>query len=462
MPIRLRLTLGFTLVMALAFASIGFEIYTRSERSLDRTVQQGLQTRAAEVAALVTQSETGLKEGAGTWGAGFAQILARDGRVFDASPGLGSAPVLSRTLLDRALQRPVTADVTVFGQRVRVLAQPTTAQGRRLVTVVGTSLAVRDGALTGLRRSLLIGGPFALLLAALAGYALAAAALRPVENMRARAAALSTSLRGDRLPVPGARDELGRLGTTLNELLDRLERTMERERRFVADASHELRTPLALLRAELELALDSPRPHSMLEDALRSAALETDRLVQLSEDLLLLARIDQNSLPIRLQLTRLDDLFEGVAARFQRRARDLGREIVHDGKGLSVMSDPVRIEQALGNLIDNALRYGRGAVTVAAVPEEGSVALHVRDDGTGIPPEFTERAFERFSRLNPSRAAGGTGLGLAIVAEIARAHGGSAGVEGADFWLVFPDSQEAHSQSTMSARAKSFASHAAS
>ena len=381
MPIRIRLTLGFTLVMAIAFATIGFEIYTRSEHSLDRTVQQGLQTRAAEVTALVNQSETGLREGAGKWGAGFAQILTRDGRVFDASPGLPRTPVLPHALLLRARRVPLTADLTLSGQRVRVFAEPVTAQDQRLVAVVGTSLAVRDGAIAGLRRSLLFGGPLALLLAALAGYGLAAAALRPVERMRVRAAALSNDLRGERLPVPPQRDELGRLGTTLNELLDRLEQTLARERRFVADASHELRTPLALLRAELELALDSPRPHHVLEEALSSAALETDRLVQLSEDLLLLARIDQDRLPIRPQLTRLDDLFEGVAARFERRAREAGRQIAYEGKGLEVVADPLRIEQALGNLIDNALRYGRGTVTIAAEPGEGSISLHVRDEG---------------------------------------------------------------------------------
>jgi signal transduction histidine kinase len=316
------------------------------------------------------------------------------------------------------LRSPIAVDLKRGDQRVRVLAKPVAAQGQRLVVAVGTSLETRDEALAGLRHALFLGGPLALLLAACAGYGLAAAALRPLEQMRAR------------------------------------------ERRFVADASHELRTPLALLRAELELALDRPRAREELEAALRSAALETDRVVQLAEDLLLLARIDQDKLPIRPQLTRLDDLFEGVVARFERRAEEAGREIAYDGRGLTIVVDPLRVEQAIGNLIDNALRHGRGRVTIDAEPGDGRVTIHVRDEGEGIRPELAGRAFEWFGRLDPGREGAGTGLGLAIVAEIARAHGASVGITAADVWLAFPLRASAHRQRLMGPREKPLASNA--
>ena len=164
--------------------------------------------------------------------------------------------------------------------------------------VVGESLEQRRRALEGLHTLLAIGGPLALLVASLAGYAVAAAALRPVERMRRRAAELTGEAEG-RLPVPPSRDEIARLGDTLNAMLGRLQAVLARERSFVSDASHELRTPLAILRTELELALRGHSTRDELEDAVRSAAEETERLNQLADDLLVIARSDQGRLPVR-------------------------------------------------------------------------------------------------------------------------------------------------------------------
>jgi signal transduction histidine kinase len=209
-------------------------------------------------------------------------------------------------------------------------------------------------------------------------------------------------------------------------MLGRLETALERERSFVADASHELRAPLAHLRAEVELALESPRERAELEAALHSVADESDRLSQLAEDLLLLARIDKGTLPIRRDDVDLDDLLDGVAIRFERRARDEGRRVETNGGGGRVRVDRLRVEQALSNLIDNALRHGAGAVHVSAARDCGRLELHVTDEGPGFPVDFLPRAFERFSRADQQRGSGGTGLGLAIVAAVAQAHGGSA------------------------------------
>ena len=226
--------------------------------------------------------------------------------------------------------------------------------------------------------------------------------------------------------MPRSRDELSRLAETLNEMLARLEAAFEHERRFVDDASHELRTPLALLRTELELALRHPRSREELERALRSAAEDTERLSRLAEDLLLFARVDEGRLPLRCVEVDAEE-----AARRRRRtlrvagARGRTRALRVDVcRRSEVDADPARIEQALGNLVENALAYGAGAVVLSARAEDGRVELHVTDEGPGVPPDFLPRAFDRFSRADEARGGGGTGLGLAIVDLIARAHDG--------------------------------------
>jgi signal transduction histidine kinase len=226
-------------------------------------------------------------------------------------------------------------------------------------------------------------------------------------------------------------------------MLDRLESALERERSFVADASHELRTPLALLKAELELALRRPRSRQELEEALRSAAVETDRLSQLAEDLLVIARTERGALPLRRSSVRVMQLFERVAERFEPRTRHETRPVEVVRSVETVDGDVLRLQQALGNLVDNALRHGNGTVRLSTLRRDRRIELHVTDEGPGFPHAFLERAFDRFTRADESRTGGGAGLGLAIVELIARAHGGDAGAAnlaegGADVWLSLP------------------------
>ena len=449
LPIRVRLTLAFAAAMAVVLAATGAFLYLRLGATLDHTIDQGLRSRADDLAAAVRRGDPRLGEGAGrlaTEQESVAQVLAADGAVIDATPSLLGRPLLDRAVIKRATRTTIVVDgVAVRGSDdpFRVLATPVEASGVPRVIVVAASLEPRDEALDGLLTQLLLGGPLALLLSSLAGYAVAAAALRPVESMRREAEDVSATEPGRRLPVPRARDELRRLGETLNDMLGRLETALARERRFVADASHELRTPLSLLRTELELALRHPRTPEQLEAALRSAAEETDRLSQLAEDLLVLARADQGPLPLRLERMPAAELLAGVGERQLRRARRAGRslEVEADG-GLELHVDRLRAEQALGNLVENALRYGAGRIVLSAARRDGRVELHVRDEGPGFPEPFLDRAFERFSRAEPGRPGSGAGLGLAIVDVIARAHGGTAHVSntpgGSDVWLSLP------------------------
>jgi signal transduction histidine kinase len=311
------------------------------------------------------------------------------------------------------------------------------------VLVVGATRENRAEALRSLRTELLIAGPVALVLAIGLGYLLAGTGLQAVDAMRRRAAEISAQTPGERLPVPQTQDELQHLGETLNAMLGRLERALEREREFVAEAGHELRTPLALLRAELDYALHYAESEDELRGAVRRAGEETDRLVQLASDLLLVAVADAGRLALRLEPVATRDLLESVRTRFAWRAEADRRGLeVEAPEDLMVVVDRLRLEQALGNLVENALRYGAGTVTLTAGAAGAAVEFHVRDEGPGFPAEFLPRAFHRFSRAEGTRGRQGTGLGMPIVATIVEAHHGtttaSNGARGADVTIRIP------------------------
>lgn len=442
MPIRLRLTIAFAVVMALVLGVAAVLLYVQLRANLDHAVDVQLRARTADVEALVAQSDTGLRDAAaGGHGPELAQILDVRGRVFDATPRLQRRPLLDGQRLVRAARAPLLVErehIAGFSAPVRVLATPVRAQSRQLVVIVAASLAERDRALADLQNLLLTGGPLALVLASLAGYGLGVAALRPVESMRRRAASISTQQLEQRLPLSPARDQLQRLGETLNEMLDRLQAGLERERAFTAEASHELRTPLTLLRTELELiARDRPSGEALVA-ATGSAIEEADRMARLVDELLLLARAESDELSVSPASVDAGALATEVVERFRR--LHPGREVTLALAGrVDAHADPSRLEQALANLLDNALRYTAGpvAVTLSAVPL--GVEIRVADSGGGFAPDFLPRAFDRFARGPGS----GSGLGLAIVAAVARAHGGDAGASnrpggGAVVWLRIP------------------------
>jgi two-component system OmpR family sensor kinase len=390
MPVRIRVTAAFSVALALVLVGIGAFVHLRLAHALDESIDNGLRARAQDLAAVSGRGLTnsrGLIEPDET----LAQVLAADGRVLDATAGL-DAPIA------RPAQRPRFTEVSRVGRlesRVRLLAVP--AGGGTVI--VGASLGDRDEALHRQLTLLLAGGAAGLVLASLAGYWAIGRALAPVEAMRRRAEHASLT---DRLPVTDADDELRRLGETLNAMLDRLQAGVERERRFVDDASHELRTPLTLLRTELELAL---RGDGDPRAAIASAIEEVDRLSGLADALLALARAGE------VQPAEIDAraLLDAVAARFP-------AAIEVDAAG-TITADRHLIEQALTSLVDNALRHGRGTVTLTARDH----TVTVSDEGEG------DIAFDRRGRL-----------GLSIVTAIAEAHGGTATARGATVTLRLP------------------------
>lgn len=433
-PIRRRLALAFAGMMGLVLVITGLFLYLQLRSELDAQISRELAARQAGALAIVADDgdDVGdprsdpldrVDEG------GLVQVFDDDAALVGAtSEALLTEPMLpveELQSLGRGRRASVDAEAGPLGEELRVTAAPARDDGRDYLVVTAASLAQRNETLSNLTRLLFIGGPFALILASLAAHGVVTAALRPVESMRARARRISAAEPGGRLPVSPADDEIASLGRTLNEMLARLEVAFERERAFVANASHELRTPLAILKAELDLALASGQSREELQAAVISAAEETDRLASLAEDLLVLARADEGRLPVHLEHVDLDALSQRVAVRFAVRAAEDGRSVRVARADLSVDGDAARLDQALSNLVDNALRYGAGKVTISSHTASDWVELSVRDEGAGFASGLLGRAFERFTRADAAGARAGAGLGLAIVAVIAEAHGGS-------------------------------------
>jgi two-component system OmpR family sensor kinase len=442
--------LAFALEMAIVLAGTGTFIRERLASNLDQAVDRGLRARAADVAALAQQSDSGLIDARGAGPTGqrveLAQLINTSGRVIDHTPTVSSRPLINLAALSTTRAgRQFTSDTHLpNGQPVRLLAESVRAQAATMTVVVGLSLEERNRALSDLTSVLALGGPAALALASIAGFLLTGAALRPVEAMRRRAAAISATNLAERLAPAGGNDEFGRLERTLNEMLARIQTSVVRERTFVSDASHELRSPLAVLRTELELiAWDRPAGPA-LQAAIGSAIEETDRLRRIADDLLTLARADDQQLTIQASTVSAVHLLHEAAGRVPSSEVAI---TVNGGDSVRVHADANRIGQALDNLLANAMRHGRSRVQLSAVEQRTVIELHVTDDGTGFPADFLPHAWERFSRADAGRTEEGAGLGLPIVQTIAQLHGGQAQASnrpagGADVWITLPRARD--------------------
>jgi signal transduction histidine kinase len=273
---------------------------------------------------------------------------------------------------------------------------------------------------------LLVAVPLLVAAMALVTWLAVGRALRPVERIRHDTEQVTAADLGRRIATPGSGDEIDRLAQTMNRMLERLDESQRRQRRFVSDASHELRSPISALRQNAEVALAYP-DRLPVERLGRTVAEESARLAELVDGLLLLARADERGLVPDARDVDLDDLALAEA----RRLRALAPQLTIDATGVSAArthGDSRMLERALRNLGDNAARHARGRIAIACTVLDGAAVLTVDDDGPGIPPAERSRVFERFVRLDDSRArdSGGSGLGLPIVASIAAAHGGTA------------------------------------
>ncbi|HEV2005692.1 MAG TPA: ATP-binding protein [Candidatus Limnocylindrales bacterium] len=429
LPVRLRLAIVCGALVGLLIVVVGAFVYLRLEADLRTAVDDKLQSRAAALLSGPLQGSI-LEVGPSDVGDVFSQVLRSDGSVVAATPDFPTDPLLTPSEA-RGLVGALSFERTFAdpdgSTTARLLAVRAPNDG---VLVVGVSFDDQRDTLGSLLLELAIALPLATGLAAGVGWLVAGAALRPVERLRREAEALSGSEPERRLAVPATGDELAALGRSLNGMLDRLQETVERERRMVDDASHELRTPLANLKAELDLALGRPRTAAALTAAVRSAADETDRLVRLAEALLVLARTSHGRLPLKRTEVDVAGLVRDTVASFTPRATEERLDLLVDvSQPLGGRVDAVRLRQAIGNLVDNAIRHAPrgGSVTVSAGRRGGALWIQVADTGGGFPAAFLSEAFRAFTRADTGRArsAGGAGLGLAIVEAIVEAHGGT-------------------------------------
>lgn len=380
----------------------------------------------------------------------FSQVLQPDGQIVQSSPAVAATALLSSHELSLVSQ-PRFFTRMISGQGadpVRLLAVPVHRPTGREYVVVGATLGDFRDARRHVLTDMAIVLPFVLVFVTGVGWLLSGAALRPVERMRREAEAISVSGVPGTLPVPVTGDELARLSRTLNLMLARLGEALGRERRFVDQASHELRTPLAVLRTELDLALSRPRDAAELTTALRHASEETDYLSRVAEDMLVLARVHNGRLPIHRASTSLDALLAAACARHQPRAGRAGVHLEVHAPAQAVMIDPVRLRQAVENLLDNSLRYAPAGSTVRVLASTGQhmVQVLVEDSGPGFPPDLLGIEFEAFTsaRAPAGEQPAGAGLGLTIVRAAAEAHGGTARAQnrpegGARVTLTLPD-----------------------
>lgn len=359
-------------------------------------------------------------------------VYSPTGELVSSSPAGAGAGLLSRGQLAAARSAPLHVTVqSAGGEPLRVMAVPVARSGRTWVVAVATSLVPATASADRAVTDLYIGLPVLVGLVALGAWLLAGAALRPVERMRADAERLiSTGSSSEGITVPPTSDELARLGRTFNHLLERLQRSLGRQRDLVADTGHELRTPLTVLRTELELA-DSPESTRQdLADSVHHARREVERLSKLAEDMLFLARADSDAPLVHIQPVDLAGVVLDSERANRVRAASLGVALETDIPDRLVLpADYQALRRAVDNLVANSLAAvgAEGRVAISAERRGDRALLVVEDDGPGFPPGFVDRAFERFSRPEAARSSGrgGAGLGLAIVAEIARALGGN-------------------------------------
>jgi two-component system, OmpR family, sensor kinase len=422
--LRLRLTGLFVLAATLLVSAGSLLLMNDQRRNADELVTRSLYKRVDQITSTIEQTGDFPK------GESYAQLVNQFGLAVNLSPVLKDFSLLTpeqvRFTFNQG-QLQIEMILPVLGTPGRVLAIKRTIRESPFVVVVGSSLDLATEARSRLILTLTLGGPGLVLLLGLAGWLLSGAALRPVRRMTDEAASITRADTGRRLPLPNRQDEITYLGSTINSMLDRLELSFRREQSFVDDASHELRTPLAILRGELELAQIHPGGPAETQDTLRRALTEVERLSRLAEHLLVVARAGSASLLTEASCDALR-VTQEVITRLEAEIPPGVSLKVSGLQETTVRIDEASFSQIIENLVRNAGRFAGTQVDVSITASGDRMALAVRDDGPGFPPEFLPVAFERFSVADPARtktSSSGTGIGLAIVRAVAERANGS-------------------------------------
>ncbi len=417
--VRVRTTVAATLVVGLALVLASVAMVVFLGRSLTSDVRDAALGRAAAVAAVIGRgAEPDLESGEAD--DEFVQVLFPDGQVAASSANVTDEPALASVLPGDEI---VLDEAPLEDGPVLVVATAVSSADDGRTVMVGRSLDDVEEATSAAVPLLAVGVPLLMLVVATVTWWITGRALRPVEAIRGEVAAISSAELDRRVPEPNTGDEIARLATTMNLMLDRLEESQVRQRRFVSDAAHELRSPVASIRQHSEVAIAHPDATSVgdLAEVVHRENLRVERLVN---DLLLLARIDEGAFTTREQVD-LDDLVLEEAARLRSSTR-LTIETGEVGPA-RVRGNRAELQRALCNLTENAARHAAGVVAISVSEVDGEAVVTVDDDGPGVDAGDRERVFDRFVRLDDARARtdGGAGLGLAIVRAVAEAHGGT-------------------------------------
>jgi heavy metal sensor kinase len=454
--LRARLTAWYTTVAALSLGAYSVGIYFillgHLYGDLDLQLHEEIEVavnriETASDGTLAWQGGEGIvlaEEEPG--GARWIEVWSHEGKLLlsaasTAPQDLG--PVPRQDIGERSRSMTLRS-----GARVRILTKGARVGGRPVLVRAAHSEAPTQQQLDHLLWGLGLVLPLALLLSGLLGYALVTRLLRPVAEMAERSERITAERLEERLPVGDPTDELGRLATTFNRTLARLEHSFEQLRRFTADASHELRTPLTALRSVGEVGLKGHKSVAGYREIIGSMLEEADRLTRVVDTLLVLTRADAGQVELSLDRVDLAGLARDVCAELLVLAEERHQTLsVEAEEGVQVRGDALVLRQALINLVDNAIKYGRDGTPVRVRVQrwQGTAVTEVNDCGPGIPEEHRERIFDRFYRVDRSRSRGmgGAGLGLAIVRWAAQVHGGRVELdsqvgEGSQFRLVIP------------------------
>lgn len=483
--LRFRMTCLYVAAMVLTFILVGFAVYRLTGGAIRRDLDDLLELRAEGIAASIdtfwtVEAEAALQAGRPLGSASKAgnidfvrlaqrwvevriqdpvlvdivvQVFGPDGRLIAATQTVTGATLLPFEDLTPALG-PDARFLNIISRapsgeeaRFRALSYPVTKDGRLAYVVrVLSLLDMVDAPLRRLRLILLLALPIAVVLSGAAGIWLAGRALRPVDHMIDSAQAISAETLDRRLPAPSSRDELSRLATTFNGMLERIEQGFSFHRQFWEDVAHELKTPLAIMKGEIEVALRTGVDGEEARQTLASNLEEAERLVRLIEKMLTLARLDRGGAPLEAADIDLAALASRTADEFRTLAEDKGVRLRFDAPAAAPLSgDAARLRGLLYILLDNAVKFtpAGGTVGVEVAAAADGVRLTISDTGPGIAEADLARIFDRFSRPGRPGEGGGFGLGLSIAKAVAESHGGRIEVRsrvgaGSAFTVVLP------------------------
>ena len=425
--IRTRLTLwylGVIVVLLLIFSGVA---YFMLDYNLSQNLDNSLQNRSMELKASaigIVPKENEL----------LLSFDSSGNLINEYGPEINLAGVAPLVQLALSGQDSYLTTVTIDKQAVRLYASTIRLPfNNQIVIVIGQVTTNITSTLATFRYVLLIAICSVIILAGIGGLFLASRVLKPVDEITRTAQQIEGSDLNQRIAVKND-DELGRLASTLNDMIARLEEAFNRQRQFTADASHELRTPLAIMQAEATLALSKERTIEDYQKSLETISQESAYMSSVIGKLLFLARSDAGKEQLNFEDVDLKELITGLSANIETLAIDKGIKFTVDAKeNLIVNGDKVKLRQLFINILENAVRYTPtgGNISVLLEKKDSNAVTAISDTGIGIPPEHLPHIFERFYRVDKarSRADGGVGLGMAIAKYIADSHGGKIEVE---------------------------------